>query len=88
MSLTLVTQHTLPPIRAETNSLQWRLWDACGSMTAGAALTGAELTQSASIKRGALTEPALSITENEEKHHQVLIEAQNKHIKKKAPRNT
>lgn len=52
-------------------------------MTAGAALTGTELTQPASIKRGALTEPALSITENEGKHHQVLMEAQNKHAQNK-----
>lgn len=70
VSLTLVTQQTLLPIRAETNCLQRWLWDARGSMTAGVALTGAELTQSAGVKRRALTEPVLSITENEGKQHQ------------------
>lgn len=49
-------------IGAKTYSLQWRLWDARGSMTAGAALTGIELAQSACVEQGALTEPVLSIT--------------------------
>lgn len=61
-SLTLVAQQTLSSIRAETNCLQRGFWDACGSMTAGAALTGAELAQPACVKRGALAEPVLSIT--------------------------
>lgn len=62
VTLTFVTEQTLSSIGAEAYSLQLRLWDACGSMTAGVALTGVELAQSACVERGALTEPVLSIT--------------------------
>lgn len=62
VTLTLVTQQPLSSVGAETHGLQWRLWDACGSVTAGVALTGVELAQPACVERGALTEPVLSIT--------------------------
>lgn len=63
-TLTFFTQQTLSSVRAETYSLQWRLWDASGSMTAGVALAGSELAQTACVERGALTEPVLSITKH------------------------
>lgn len=62
VTLTFITQQTLSSIGAEAYGLQWRLWDACGSVTAGVALTSAELAQPACVERGALAKPVLSIT--------------------------
>lgn len=60
--LTLVTQQTLSAIGAEAHGLQWRLWDACGSVTAGVSLASIELAQCTGVERGTLTEPVLGIT--------------------------
>ncbi len=49
-------------VGAETHGLQWRLWDACGPVTAGVALAGVELAQPACVERGALAEPVLGVT--------------------------
>ena len=61
VTLTFITQETLSSVGAEAYGLQWRLWDACGSVTAGVTLASAELAQPARVERGAVAEPVLSI---------------------------
>lgn len=60
-TLTLVAQQPLPSVRAEAHGLQRRLGDARGSVTAGVALTGAELAQAAGVEWSALAEPVLAV---------------------------
>lgn len=66
VTLTLFTQETLPAIGAEAHGLQRRFRDARRSMTAGVALTSAELAQPACVEWAALAKPVLRIAKSGE----------------------
>lgn len=66
VTLTLFAQETLSAIGAEAHGLQRGLWDACRSMTAGVALTRAELAQPSHVEWAALAKPVLCIAKNGE----------------------